>query len=387
MRIAIDGNEANVSNRVGSNVYAYQLISALAQLTRHRPDIEVTVLLADTPQSDLPQPGPNWQYEVVGPHPLWTQLALPWHLFTHAPRYDVLFTPGHYAPRLSVVPYVSSVMDLAFLEFPTQFKRRDYIQLKHWTAYSVRHAQRVVAISQATKKDVVKQYRRRAKEVVVAYPATTSQVAKVPLTRSKAILKAMGITGPYLLYVGTLQPRKNLERLVAAFEKLATRLDHEVGRSSQPQLQLVIAGKVGWLADGILARINESPYRSRIVLPGFIDDQAKAALYQTATASVLVGLYEGFGMPPLEAMQFGTVPVVSNTTSLPEVVGQAGILVDPLDINDIARGLYQAVTLRASERLRLQRLARQQLRKFDWSSSAAVVLQTLEEVATSAKKS
>lgn len=385
MRIAIDGNEANVSNRVGSNVYAYQLISAIEELTRSRSDIEVTVLLADSLQPDMPAARQNWQYQIVGPHPLWTQLALPWHLFTNTPRYDVLFTPGHYAPRLSVVPYVSSVMDLAFLEFPSQFKRRDYLQLKHWTAYSVRHAKRVVAISQATKKDVVKMYRRRAKEVVVAYPAATSQITKVPLVKSKAILKAMGIVGPYLLYVGTLQPRKNLERLVAAFEKLATRLDHEVGRSSQPQLQLVIAGKVGWLADSILARINESPYRSRIVLPGFVDDQAKAALYQTATASVLVGLYEGFGMPPLESMQYGAVPVVANTTSLPEVVGQAGILVNPLDVNDIAKGLYQATTLRASDRMRLQRLGRQQLRKFSWTASAAVVLQTLEEAADTAK--
>lgn len=380
--IAIDGNEANVSHRVGSNIYAFQILMALEELTRSDAEVTVTVLLAEPPVMDLPAQRVGWDYRVVSPRPLWTQLALPIHLYFH--RYDVFFTPGHYAPRLSAVPYVSSVMDLAFLKFPEQFKPRDEVQLRQWTKYSVAKAKKVIVISQATKRDVMEYYHRRDQDVVVAYPAVTAEVLRNSLT-PKTVLRKFGVAQPYLLYVGTLQPRKNIVRLVQAFEKLdevAQKTKSSTLINKTAVTSLVLAGKVGWLADDIKTAIETSPVKDRIIVTGYVSDEEKKILYQQATALVLVGLYEGFGLPPLEAMQVGTLPIVSNTTSLPEVVGQAGLLVDPLDPDAIAVSLLQALAMSAKDRARYRKEARQQLKKFNWLESGRLILQTLKEVAS-----
>ena len=142
IRIAIDGNEANIPNRVGSNVYAFEILHQLWQLTKKASKFSCVVLLAGEPVADLPPARKNWQYKIIKPTRLWTQWALPLHLFWQQRAYDVLYTPSHYAPRISAVPYVSSVMDLAFLEFPEQFKKNDLYQLKQWTQYSVRRAEK-----------------------------------------------------------------------------------------------------------------------------------------------------------------------------------------------------------------------------------------------------
>lgn len=387
IRLAIDGNEANVSNRVGSNVYAFEILRELENLTQQRPDIEVTVLLSSPALKDLPQTRTGWTYQVITPRKLWTQIALPIHLFLHRHRYDVLFTPGHYAPRLSSIPYVSSVMDLAFLTYPDQFKSNDLLQLKNWTAYSVRHARRVIAISEFTKQDIVRWYHKQPEEIVVAYPAVTEPSSFVLPTRAKARLKKLGVRQPYILYVGTLQPRKNLEKVIEAFELLTHQLTdsnyQKSARRAKKALsapQLVLAGKVGWLAGGILDRVKESPLADRIILTDYVSEETKRILYEHAACSVQVGLYEGFGIPPLESLLYKTIPVVANSSSLPEVVGAAGILVDPTDARDISQGLLTALTLSAKDKAKYAKAARQQLKRFSWSKSADLILTTLEEV-------
>lgn len=382
-RIAIDGNEANVNHRVGSNVYAYELLVAMEKNTRGKSDLSCTVLLAAPPLADLPPERSGWHYRVVGPRPLWTQIGLPIHLFLHKHDYDVFYTPGHYAPRLSAVPYVSSVMDLGFLYFPEQFKKKDYAQLKDWTAYSVKRASKVIAISQATKNDVVATYGRSAKDVVVAYPSISSEQTPASELELREFLEVKGIEQPFILYVGTLQPRKNLVRLIKAFEEVCSRRNLQQVRKkvkAKGQVQLVIAGKVGWLADEVTEAIEASPFKSQIITAGYISDPIKYALYKAASCSVLVGLYEGFGIPPLESLAAGTVPVVSDTTSLPEVVGKAGILVDPYDEQNIAEGLLTALSLSAKQRGQYRAQARTQLAKFSWEKSAEVVLGTLLKV-------
>jgi glycosyltransferase involved in cell wall biosynthesis len=380
INIAIDGNEANVANRVGSNVYAFQILHAMEELTRFDAQLDFTVLLAEPPESDFPVERQGWHYQVVGPKPIWTQIALPIHLYFHS--YDVLFSPGHYAPRLSKVPYVSSVMDLAFLYFPEQFRVKDVIQLRDWTKYSVKHAAKVVAISQATKNDVIKQYHRQPDDVVIAYPAIATRFDVPTVTATKTVLKKFSLAEPYFLYVGTLQPRKNLIRLIEAYERLIDQPNFARSKQITKGLpDLVIAGKVGWMADDLLARVAASPVTQRIKMLGYVTDDEKTVLYQQATALVLIGLYEGFGMPPLEAMQAGTLPVVSNSSSLPEVVGSAGILVDPENVDSIADGLRTVVSLSAKQRAQYRKEARLQLRLFDWQTSAQTILTTLLQVA------
>jgi glycosyltransferase involved in cell wall biosynthesis len=387
LTIAIDGNEANIKNRVGSNVYAYEVISALAQLTAQDERYSLVILLSSPPIKDLPKPRTGLRYQVVTPQKLWTQFALPLHLFFNRHRYDVFFTPGHYAPRLSSVRYVSSVMDLAYLRYPEQFLKKDLVQLKDWTAYSVKKARKVIAISEATKKDVIQHYGKPGEDVVVAYPAIQPPLP-VSKNRLRLALKKYRVTAPYILYVGTLQPRKNLERLIEAYEQLCRKIashtlkgGRQRSRLPEEPPQLVIAGKIGWMAEGLVERIKSSPFSKNIGMTGYVDEEAKSALIAGAECLVLVGLYEGFGIPPLEAISLGTIPVVSNTSSLPEVVGKAGITVNPENVSSIADGLLEALTLTAKEKAQLRKEGRIQMKKFDWMQTADTILATLEEVA------
>ncbi len=380
MHIAIDGNEANVTQRVGSNAYAYELLQALEKKLTNQTDISVTVLLSRSKVVDMPAERKGWQYKVVGPSSFWTQYALPLHLFLHRKEYNVFYTPGHYGPRVSTVPYVSSVMDLAFLFFPKQFRKRDLFQLREWTRYSVKYAKKIIAISEHTKKDVMKFYHVPEKKVVVAYPGLKLfEGGEVKEKEKSAFFKKHSIHQPYILYVGTLQPRKNLLRLIEAFEILLRKKDH----TNLERTQLVMAGKVGWLAKEIEERARKSPLKDKIIFTGFVSENEKVLLYKHSACTVLVGLYEGFGIPALEAMAYGTIPVVSKTTSLPEVVDSAGISVDPLSSEDIARGLLKAIELSAKEHAVLLKKGREQVKKFSWEKSAEVVLRTLKEVARS----
>ncbi len=367
LRLVIDGNEANVARRVGSNVYAFEIISTLAELIKTRPEIKVTVVLSQPPQADLPPIQPNWDYRVLKPKPFWTQWALPIHLFWHRAEYDVLFTPGHYAPRVSSLPYISSVMDLAFLKYPESFQKKDFLQLKAWTEYSVKNAAKIVAISQFTKQEVKRVYHRKDADVIVAPPSVANLTKRYSRRGFDRFCRRNQITELYWLYLGTLQPRKNLVKLIEAFEQVAVKTE----------AKLVLAGKVGWLAEEILQKIKSSPVKDRIVLTDFVPDQYKYPLYKEAIGAVMLSPYEGFGIPALEAMASGTLPIVANSSSLPEVVGAAGIMVDPDNIDSIAKGLLKALQISLKERAQLRKLGRDQIKKFSWQESAKIILAEL----------
>jgi glycosyltransferase involved in cell wall biosynthesis len=392
VHIAIDGNEANVLERVGSNVYAFELLTALERLTQSQPSISCTILLATSPINDLPKARPGWQYRVLTPKPFWTQWALPLHLFAEKNTYSLFFTPGHYAPRLCPIPYVSSVMDTAYLDFPEHFKPRDLLQLKSWTAYSVKHARKVIAISKATKYSVIKQYQKNPADVVVAYPALDTKPHRMNPQQKRDFFAQHGISEPYVLFVGTLQPRKNVITLIEAFELASERwsshLQHgtSIKNTLSPSfstnpLKLVLAGKIGWMAESTLQRIARSPLRDQIILTGFISEAEKQLLIERSSCLTLLGLHEGFGIPPLEALAYGSIPVVSNTSSLPEVVGAAGFTVPPTNSEAVARILEKILTLPKAKRRLLQKKGRAQAEKFSWERSAKIVLQTLLSVA------
>jgi len=382
--LAIDGNEANISNRVGSNVYAFEIIKSLHHLLKNQPHVKVTVLLATKPSSELPAARANWSYLVISPKPFWTQWALPKHLFWHRTEYDVLFSPGHYAPRFSPVPYISSVMDLAFLKFPEAFAKKDYLQLKAWTEYSVKQAKKVVAISNFTKQEIRQAYQVTDTDIILAPPSVAPVTGRFNRHQFEKFCQKHNIATPYILYMGTLQPRKNLVRLIEAFEQILEDVqpaDTKKSSDNLADLKLVLAGKVGWLADEILQKIQNSPVRDRIILTGFVPAQNKFALYKYAKAAVMLSSYEGFGIPALEAMQAGTIPVVANGSSLPEVVNKAGIMVNPDHVESIANGLLQAFYLPTTDRTELIRLGRDQVKKFSWLKSAGTILAELAQIA------
>ncbi|MCJ7740899.1 glycosyltransferase family 4 protein [Candidatus Microgenomates bacterium] len=379
MKIGIDGNEANTPERVGIGEYAFQLLKNIAVMDKKN---DYDILLKNDPQTSLPKEKENWHYKVFGPRFFWTQFALPARLLLKSGRYDVFFSPTHYAPRYVNCPLVISVMDLSYIYFPEMFKKKDLYQLRLWTDYSVRKADRIMTISQYSKSAIVDYYKVPAEKVVVTYPgynkenyklsfdcAQGGQITKYKLKMNK-IRHKYKINGDYILFVGTLQPRKNLVRLIEAFAILKE-------DSSCSNLQLVIVGKKGWLYEKIFEKVKQLNLKNEIIFLDYISEDDLPVLYQGASCFVLPSLYEGFGIPAVEAMACGCPIAVSNVSSLPEIVGEAGVTFDPLDVNDMAKSIKSLLT---DNRLReeLVRKGLERVKLFDWKECTKKTLSVLQ---------
>jgi glycosyltransferase involved in cell wall biosynthesis len=211
-----------------------------------------------------------------------------------------------------------------------------------------------------------------ANKITVAYPGTDASLSPVLDHDAIEAAKARyGITGDYLLYLGTLQPRKNLPRLVDAFVEFAT-------RHSELAIQLVLAGKRGWLYDDLLKRTSRQGLAKRVRLPGYVAEEDKAALLSGALAFLFPSLYEGFGLPVLEAQACGCPVITSTTTSLPEVAGDGALLVDPEDTADIVDAM-QRVATETGLREELIRRGFANTDRFSWEGCAETVLMAIEE--------
>jgi len=366
MIIGIDGNEANVAQRVGSNQYAYELLKAIsAKRIGHR----VVVYLRDQPLPDMPKPGDNWQYRVIKPRKFWTQFRLPLDLYLHKPRSDVFFTPGHYAPRWSPVPTVITVMDLGYLWFPEQFTKKDLYQLTTWTERSIKSASHIFAISESTKNDIIKAYKIDPEKITVTYPGYDEERFNTGVKdqESKRVKEKYNIKSDYVLFLSTLKPSKNIEGLLEAFKHIISHVSH---------ITLVIAGKKGWLYETILQKVKDLGLERRVIFTDFVSDKDVPALMAGARVFVLPSFWEGFGIPVVEAMACGVPVVVSNAGSLPEVIGGAGIIVDPYDSEDIARGIKEAL----SDKNKLEQRGLKQVKKFSWEVCGQKTLDVLEKI-------
>jgi len=365
MIVGIDGNEANIEKRVGSGQYAFKVISYLLKID---PKNTYHIYLKEEPRAEFPK-NKNTKFFVFGPQKLWTQFALPLKLFLR-PRPDVFFSPSHYAPRFSPIPTVITIFDLSYVHFPELFRKSDLYQLQNWTAYSVKKAKAILTISQSSKNDIIKYCRIDPKKVFVTYPGYDRECFKPVGDEGKInnIKKKYKIEGNYISYLGTIQPRKNLVRLVDAFYLVL---------KDFPNLKLVISGKRGWLYDEFFKKIQD---KKEIIYTDYVAKEDLPALFSGAKAFVLPSLYEGFGIPVLDAMACGCPVVVSNISSLPEVVGEAGILVDPGNVENIAISIKRVLNLGDNERKTLIEKGLKQAQKFSWEKCARETLQVLEYV-------
>lgn len=376
IRIAIDGNEANVTRRVGSNVYAFELLKALNLLLNKSSSYTATVFLRQSPRPDLPKPSRNWQYQVIPSRTFWVYWAFPKYLFAHADEFDVIYSPGHYLPLVSPIPSVVSIMDLGFHHYPTNFTFADWLKLTLGTNRSIHQAKKIIAISSFTQSEIHQHYHRKLADILVAPPAP---LRKIELSDNQVTqsLRTFKLNQPFFLYLGTLQPRKNILNLINAYEIYARNFVPAKQLTELPIL--VLAGKVGWLAQPILSAIENSSYQRQIIQLGFVTDQQKAALLTRALSSISISQYEGFGIPALEALQYGTIPIVANTAGLPEAVGQAGFQVSPHSPIKIANQLDRVTRLNYLERMQLRKKARTQLKLYSWEKSAQVVLKAVRQ--------
>lgn len=363
--IAIDGNEANVSNRVGSNVYAFEVLKQISTLSNETNP--VSVYLKNNPLNDLPKAKKNYNYNIFGPSPLWTQWRLPLELYLKNPKPKLFFTPGHYAPRFSPIPSVITILDLSYLYFPQAFTPKVYKQLKNWTDYSVKNATHILAISEHTKKDIIKHYHRPSNDISVTYLGSRIEAPKIwNATIQNQIRTKFGIKTDYFLFIGTRQPKKNLDRLIKAFNKI---------HSKHRNISLVIVGKT-WHQFSKA----ELETGSNIIFTDYINDDDLKYLIKGAKAFVFPSLYEGFGIPVLEAMNMGTLVAASNTTSLPEITGDSPLSFKPTDVSQITSVLGKILEMNEDEQKKLIRTGKIRARRFSWERCGRETWDVLQKI-------
>ncbi len=373
MIIAIDGYEANQTRRVGIGEYAYQTLVNLYTQVQKKTTINVRVYLPESPLPDMPKESIRWNYLKKTPKKLWTFGALPAGLMTTFPKADIVFSPTHYIPRFVTIPRVMSIMDLSFLSYPELFKKKDYYQLVNWTEYSVKHARAVFTISEFSRNAIIKQYSYDPERVFVTYPGLTLDKS---MRTSVNIEKKYSLNRPFILSVGTIQPRKNFEKLIEAFSQLKKKKEYT-------NLDLVIVGKKGWLFEPILAAPEKFNIKESVHFLDFVPDEDLPSLYKQAECFVLPSLYEGFGLPVLEAMANSCMVVVSKVSSLPEIAGDVGIYVEPDSVESIAGGIEQVFEeKRTKKKEKRIELGLKRVKMFSWEKAAEQTLDILEKVGT-----
>lgn len=370
-KIWIDGKEANVLQRVGSGQVAFELLKNIHEIDREN---NYTILLSGKPLPDLPKPRANWKYKILKPGRLWTRIAIPIYYHLAKIKPDVILSPTHYIPRFIKAKRVPIIFDLAFIHFPEMFKKDDLYKLTNWTKTSVLESAHIITISESSKKDIVDIYKVSEDKVTVSYPGYDRELFKVIKDGEKIveIQKKYEIEGNYIIYIGTVQPRKNLLRLIRSMKKIE-------------DLKLVVVGKIrgkgkqGWMNEEILEEPKKLEIEEKIIFTDYVPPKELPYLISGSKAFVLPSLWEGFGIPIVEAMATGTPVITSNVSSLPEVTGEAGLLVNPKSETQIE----QAIRLLVSDKklhLRLSKRALAQAERFSWQKMAKEVIKVLESV-------
>jgi glycosyltransferase involved in cell wall biosynthesis len=362
MIIGVDGNEANVTEKVGVSFYTFKLLNFFQK--QANDSLNFIVFLKRKPNLDFPSPTNFFRYEIVPWDFLWSQTFLPLYLYKKkalGEKIDVFFSPAHYAPRFCPIASVVTVHDLSYFYYPEEFLKKDLYQLKNWTKYSVKNAKKVIAVSATTKKDLIKFYQLPEEKIEVIYNGGPRHIKKLKLTKSK-----------FILFVGTLQPRKNLITLIAAFNLFY---------KQNPEFKLVIAGKKGWLYENIFHHVKELRLEKQVIFTGYISEEELISYYKNAFCFVLPSFYEGFGIPLLEAMSFNCPVISSSSSSLPEVGGNACLYFNPKSVNDLLKKMKMIME---NEKLRkeLIKKGKERLKLFSWKTCAEKTLAVIKKTTT-----
>lgn len=369
--IGIDASRAVVAQRTGTENYSLQVIRSLIMAgPEHRYRL---YLREPAPRALLPE-GHQVEQVCLGPHRLWTHLGLSREMLRRPP--DVLFVPSHVVPVWHPLATVVTVHDLGYRFFPHEHPWRARLYLDISTRFSSRVACRVVADSQATFSDLQRQYGIAPSKIIVAYPGVDTTLRRAEETAQRQVRQRYHLARPFVLYVGTIQPRKNLRRLVEAMARLPGDLQ---------DVDLVLAGRVGWLADDIHKAVDDLGLADRVRFLGYVPQEDLAALLSAAECFVMPSLYEGFGLPVLEAMACGTPVICAEAGSLPEVAGDAALLFAPTDVQALAEALTR-VLRDAGLRSELAARGYRQCARFSWERCARQILTVLLEAAKQARR-
>ena len=381
LRVVIDARHIG---DFGIGTYIRNLVRAFAAQDR---EDEFILVAGRDGMKDLAGLPANFSTAIYerGDFELVDQVAFP--LFLRRFSADVFHVPHNLAPLAMRRPYVVTVHDLSSILFEQRQGMRRNLLLNQFRR-GIRKAARVIAVSAATQRDVQNLFGTPAERIRLVYSAPDPRFADRVASGGQGggeghqeevrrILERYQIECPFLLYAGAIRPQKNIPRLVEAFAVVRGELEsHPVYRN----LRLIIIGDEISRYPAVRRSVIKTRVEEVVRFLGFVPFDTLRVFYEAASAFVFPSLYEGFGLPPLEAMASGTPVVASSVSSLPEVVGNAAVVVNPENVFDIARGIREALT---DEERRAEMIARgfEQVRRFNWESTAAQVLEIYREVA------
>jgi glycosyltransferase involved in cell wall biosynthesis len=345
----------------GIATYTRELLRSLSKYLRSDALTVIEHCKAKQPTSDHFTLRRVW----TPPHHRFERLALSFEIAPH--RFDLFHSPDFIPPAFGARRFIITVHDLTFLHYPetlTPESRRYYNDQITW---AVRQADHILTVSQSSRRDLIERLNVPVDKITVTYEGAHERFRPLPAEEVERTLRTLGLSRGYLLHVGTWEPRKNLDRLAAAYRHVMTAL---------PQTPpLLLVGRPGWNFERVRARIEALQIPTdRLIWRSDLSDDVLPALYNGAYCTVIPSLYEGFGLPALEGMACGCPPLVSNRSSLPEVVGSVGALFDPDNTEDIAAKLLHALTA-PQWRETQQKAALERAKLFSWDACAA---QTLE---------
>ena len=376
MRIAIQAADLDYYRIDGTRVYILNMLRRFGKLS---PEDEFIIYHKKDFNPELAPPNFScYQVKKITSPLCWTQTRLAYELIKDKP--DALWMPMHNLPLLKNKKIKTTVTlhDLAFKIFPHYFLPGDLFKLNFLTNLAVKRADKIIAVSQSSKKDILKFYPSVAPEKIrVIYHGFDAELFNQARNeeKEKALKDKLGIKGAYLLYSGAIQPRKNLKVLIAAFEWLKNRkADDELKK-----IQLVLAGEKAWMSDEIINEAKASQYSSDIILPGKIKFEDIGHLMRGASVYVFPSLYEGFGITVLEAMAAGAPVICSRNSSLPEVGGEAALYFDDENSSADLAEKIERVLKNQDLKKDLIKKGLEQIKKFSWDKCAQETLEWIKE--------
>lgn len=364
MIVGVDASRSNVKQKTGTEYYSQEIIKNIVKIK----DENIFRLYSKTPLGYLNK-AENLEFKVMPFPKLWSQVRLSWELMQNAP--DILFEPAHTIPIIHPKKIVTTLHDVGFRYFPELYTPLERIYHNWSMGFAVKHATKIIAISEATKKDLIKFYNADPKKITVVYHGYDKEKFS-PALKSKEIPEPIKKLGDYIYFIGRLEAKKNITTLIKAYGKL--REDPSI------KTKLVLAGRPGYLYEEIREEIDKlsKDIQKDIIEPGYIPDEIMADYLRYAKAFAFPSKFEGFGMPLVEAMACGVPVVASNCTSIPEICGDAALLHSVEDANELAEMLKKVLT---NEKTRDELIQKgfERINIFDWEKSAKETYEVIKE--------
>ncbi len=350
--------------QTGTAVYVRELIEGIRNLNSDQ--LELVLLKGPKP---VKRRNILTKFINLGIELFWLHIKLP-YLATKL-KLDLLHMPANLCSVLAPCPRITSILDANFMRYPETYDTLYRLYAQVFFRVAAKRSVRIIAISQAAKKDIVRYFKAPPERIEVIYPGLTHRESDSEESEYTTRFK------PYIFFSGALEPHKNLTGLIRAFA-------HIIVNSKLKDYNLVIAGSFGHDYVNLVNLIEKLGLKEKVYLLGYVEDQMLAELYKNASLFVFPSLNEGFGFPPLEAMQYGVPVAASGVSSLPEVLDKAALFFDPLDVSSITRAIFTLLTDK-NKRAELIKRGHQRIKNFSWKNSASKTRELYKKVLSDGK--